>query len=69
MVIGLTRRLKIATVAEGVETQEDERLIRELGCDMGQGYFYSRPVNAEEFDRRFMGMGAECKDENDTKER
>ena len=57
MVIALTRRLRIATVAEGVETKEDEALIRELGCDVGQGYYYSRPVSAEEFDGRFIGAG------------
>ena len=57
MVIALTRRLRIATVAEGVETKEDEALIRELGCDAGQGYYYSRPVSAEEFDGRFIGAG------------
>ena len=56
MVIGLTRRLKIATVAEGVETQEDERLIRELGCDMGQGYFYSRKCSCFPFCRILKGF-------------
>ena len=54
MVMALTRRLQIATVAEGVETEENEELIRELGCDMGQGYYYSRPISAEDFDRKFM---------------
>ncbi len=56
MVMALTRRLQIATVAEGVETEENEALIRELGCDMGQGYYYSRPISAEDFDRRFMNF-------------
>ena len=39
---------------KGVETAEDERLIREIGCDFGQGYLYSRPVCAADFDRAFM---------------
>ena len=56
MVMVLTRRLQISTVAEGVETEENEELIRELGCDMGQGYYYSRPISAEDFDRRFMNF-------------
>ena len=54
MVVSLTKRLGIATVAEGVETKEDEALIREMGCDTGQGYYYSRPVSAAEFDAAFM---------------
>ena len=54
MVIALTKKLGIATVAEGVETMEDEALIREMGCDTGQGYYYSRPVSAAEFDAAYM---------------
>lgn len=68
MVIALTGRLRITTVAEGVETEEDERLIRELGFDMGQGYYYSRPVSAEQFDRRFMETGAKRGHENNAKD-
>jgi EAL domain-containing protein (putative c-di-GMP-specific phosphodiesterase class I) len=33
-------------VAEGVETAEQEAVLRRLGCDFGQGYFYSKPVTA-----------------------
>ena len=39
------------SVAEGVETKEDEALIRELGCDAGQGYYYSRPVPVADFEK------------------
>jgi diguanylate cyclase (GGDEF)-like protein len=53
-IIRLAKRLGIHTVAEGVETEEDERMIRAMGCDCGQGYYYSRPVSAEEFDRACM---------------
>ena len=53
-IIQIARQLSISTVAEGVETAEDERLIREIGCDFGQGYLYSRPVCAADFDRAFM---------------
>ena len=53
-IVQIARQLSISTVAEGVETVEDERLIREIGCDFGQGYRYSRPVSADDFDRAFM---------------
>lgn len=53
-IVRIARQLSISTVAEGVETAEDERLIREIGCDLGQGYLYSRPVSADDFDAAFM---------------
>ena len=55
--IDLSKSLKIDTVAEGIETKEDEDMVRELGCDFGQGYYYSRPVPAEEFDEKYMKKG------------
>ena len=36
------------TVAEGIETPEQQEILRELGCVFGQGFMYSRPVLAEE---------------------
>lgn len=44
----LGQRLGVATVAEGVETVEDWRLLRDLGCDMAQGYLLARPMPAED---------------------
>jgi diguanylate cyclase (GGDEF)-like protein/PAS domain S-box-containing protein len=45
-VVDMSRRLGLSTVAEGVETAEQEAVLRRLGCDFGQGYFYSKPVTA-----------------------
>ena len=53
-IIQIARLLSISTVAEGIETVDDERLVREIGCDCGQGYLYSRPVCAADFDQAFM---------------
>ncbi len=50
----LSRKLHISTVVEGVETREDEAFIRELGCDLGQGYYYSRPIPAAEFTGKYL---------------
>jgi EAL domain-containing protein (putative c-di-GMP-specific phosphodiesterase class I) len=46
-VVGLGRALDITTVAEGVETETQDRLLCEMGCDRGQGYLYGRPQPAE----------------------
>lgn len=55
-IVALGQSLKLTITAEGVETAEQERILRELGCDLGQGYLYSRPVPAEEMDR-WLGIG------------
>ncbi|GIF23846.1 diguanylate cyclase (GGDEF)-like protein [Actinoplanes tereljensis] len=43
-IIDLAAGLRLGTIAEGVETAEQVVLLRELGCDRAQGFFYSRPV-------------------------
>ena len=47
-VIGLARALGLSTIAEGVETREQERRLHELGCDQAQGYLYALPQPAGE---------------------
>ncbi len=44
----MARQLAIKTVAEGVETAQMIEILRELGCDMVQGYYYARPQPAKE---------------------
>lgn len=53
-VVDMAKGMNITTVVEGVETEENEALIRLLDCDVGQGYLYSRPVSAEEFTQKYM---------------
>ena len=48
-VIQLGHSLKLRTIAEGVETQDQLNFLRENGCHEAQGYFLSRPIPAEEF--------------------
>ncbi|MGZ8321280.1 MAG: EAL domain-containing protein, partial [Telluria sp.] len=45
-VINLARGLKLKVVAEGVETQEQLAMLREMSCDEYQGFLFSRPVGA-----------------------
>lgn len=45
-IISLAKCLNLRSVAEGVETREEARLLHELECDEGQGYLYSHPVPA-----------------------
>ena len=46
-VVGLGHSLGLVTVAEGVETEAIADLLRHLGCDIGQGWLYGRPVPAD----------------------
>ena len=44
MIVSLAHTLGLRVVAEGVEDDEQVRLLRELGCDQIQGFYVSRPV-------------------------
>jgi diguanylate cyclase (GGDEF)-like protein len=49
-VVALSQSLDIATVAEGIETREQARRMRSLGCIYGQGFYFARPAPAAEID-------------------
>jgi len=48
-IIEMSKSLGITNVAEGVEDKETASLLTELGCEMGQGYFWSKPLPQKEF--------------------
>ncbi len=50
VIVDIARSLYVPMVAEGVETEEQMLALRELGCDIVQGYYFSRPVPANEFE-------------------
>ena len=51
LIIDIANYLNVPVVAEGVETEEQYLALKELGCAYVQGYYFSRPVPPEEFDR------------------
>ena len=53
-IINLAHALKLVVVAEGVETQEQSRLLEVLNCDEMQGYLFSKPVPADIFELNFL---------------
>ena len=50
VIIGISDFLSVPVIAEGVETEEQLHALKELGCDIVQGYFFSKPVPASEFE-------------------
>ena len=44
----LANQLGLDVIAEGIETLEQLELLRKLGCEYGQGYFFSEPLSAED---------------------
>jgi EAL domain-containing protein (putative c-di-GMP-specific phosphodiesterase class I) len=48
-IIAMAQALGLSTVAEGVETAEQMELLKSLNCDLIQGYFFSRPLTADDF--------------------
>ena len=47
--LDMSRKLGLVTVAEGIETLEDWKLVQACGCNVGQGYLIARPMPADEF--------------------
>ena len=54
-IVGLAHNLGLDVVAEGVETQEQLAQLQSLGCEFGQGYLFSRAVDAREIPSLLAG--------------
>jgi diguanylate cyclase (GGDEF)-like protein/PAS domain S-box-containing protein len=55
-IISLAHSLNLKVVAEGVETDEQSRLLRLLGCDEMQGFLFSKPVPSAIFESRYLAL-------------
>ena len=50
-IVSLAHALGLRTVAEGIEDEEQRRAVLALGCDVGQGFLFARPMPADELTR------------------
>lgn len=56
-VIHLAKALSITTVAEGIENEAQLDFLESIQCDIGQGYYFAKPMPAEKFERTVLQMG------------
>jgi EAL domain-containing protein (putative c-di-GMP-specific phosphodiesterase class I) len=55
-IVALGESLDIATVAEGIESEEHAQRMKSLGCTYGQGYFFARPVSVSDIEAGIEGL-------------
>ncbi len=58
--IGMIKGMGYQVVCEGVETMEQAQILKEAGCESGQGYLISKPIPIEEFEELVYGKGADA---------
>lgn len=56
-VVQMMQRLHLPVIAEGVETAEQAALLAAAGCPVIQGFYYCRPISADEFESRLRAEG------------
>ncbi|MBI1249749.1 EAL domain-containing protein [bacterium] len=56
----LVRNLEVKMVAEGVEVAQQISVLQELGCHCAQGYYFSKPLSAQEFEKQFEHFGSDA---------
>ncbi len=56
--IGLSRQLGLSVIAEGIENRATADFLVGMGCEEGQGYFFGRPMPADEFEAKFLTEAA-----------
>jgi EAL domain-containing protein (putative c-di-GMP-specific phosphodiesterase class I) len=49
----MAHKLGMKVIAEGIETANQRDLLATAGCDFGQGFLFSKPVSAQEFEKFF----------------
>ena len=60
VLMNLAGCLGVPTIVEGVEEREQVDMLKSAGCDIIQGYYFSRPLPPEEFERFIKGGKEEC---------
>ena len=54
--MSVCKKLDMITVAEGIETESQWKEVKRMGCDLGQGYFFGKPIKIKEFEEKFLKL-------------
>ena len=54
LILGIAKTLNIRVVAEGVENEAQLKILKELGCTIVQGYYFSRPLHPSDFESNIL---------------
>ena len=54
LILDIAANLKVPVIAEGVETETQMQLLKKMGCELVQGYYFSRPLPASEFEKSII---------------
>jgi len=63
-IISMAKDLEITVLAEGVETEQQKDFLKEVNCDLIQGYFYSKPMTTDRFAKYLEPISAKKEDWN-----
>ena len=50
----MSNALNIRTLAEGIETEQQALLLKNLNCDYGQGFLLNKPLNQQQFEKKVL---------------
>lgn len=53
-IVGMVKDLSLRSVAEGVEDESQKEILKNWGCDMIQGYYYSKPIPASDYEEKYL---------------
>ncbi|MBR1709862.1 MAG: EAL domain-containing protein [Clostridia bacterium] len=59
LILGIANNLNIPVIAEGVETEAQIQLLKDLGCSLVQGYYFSKPLHPDEFEANILSKSLE----------
>ncbi len=55
-IIKMCKKLNIKTVAEGIETKKQVDFLKKIGCDIIQGYYFSKPMLVKDFEKKYLNI-------------
>jgi len=58
-IIEMAKKLQIKTVAEGIETKQQVEYLKQIGCDMVQGYYFEKPLPIQLFEAKYIAKNKE----------